>query len=369
MASSRSRGDRRRRVLNEEARSQAGVTVAASNASTENAGDTPRYGAQANIENHPQVTDFVPRQRRTVVLLSTLLLVAATATALLVHFAPQVANKLPAVSAASISTQVAAGTIAWLSAAVLLVVAVYLRMIHMLRRHRVDDDKGRYRVWWWASAAMALLSFNSIAQLHTLATQAVASATGWSVTASAAEWWIAPTAIFGLWIGVRALLEMRESKCAFTTGLAAATCYIATCVVALGWTPELATPWIAAVAAVLPLVGHVFALATMMLFARHVVLDVQGLIETVVRKPKPALKISEQTAPEEPTEEKPLPREEPKPEVASTKSKNAAKKEKPATSQWVDGSEPEDYGDEKPRKLSKAERKRLRKQNANRRAA
>jgi len=354
-------------VLNEEARSQASTTSASATASADNAGDTPRYGAQANIENHPQVTDFVPRQRRTVILLSLLLLATGTVGALLVQFAPLVAEKLPSISAASLSSQIAGGTIAWLSAAVLLAAAVYLRMVHMLRRHCVDDDKGRYRVWWWAAAGMALLSFNSVAQLHTLAAQAAASAAGWSATASAAEWWIVPTALFCLWIGGRALLEMRESRLAFLAGLTAATCYVAVCIAALGWAPEAIAPWSAAIIAVLPLAAHVFALAATMLFARHVVLDVQGLIEAPVRKTKPALKISEQTVESVETEQEP--KAEPKPAKAANNSKRATRKEEPAASQWVDGSEPEEYGDEKPRKLSKAERKRLRKQKANRHAA
>lgn len=371
MASSRSRGDRRRRVLNDESRSQCS-TSATSSSSVGEEEETPRYGAQASIENHPQITDYVPRQRRTVVLTSLLLLGATVGAAFLIQHAGAIAEVLPGISADQLSHQVAGGAVAWLSAALLLLTTFNLRIIYMLRRHRVDDDRGRYRVWWWTSAATVLMSCNAVTGVASLAAGCLAALTGWSFTATAAEWWIVPTALLGLWIGVRALLEMRESRLALLAGTTAAVYYVATFASSLGWMPSVLGEWSPAISAVLAATGHIFTFAAVALFSRHVVLDVQGLIEIPVRKSEASSPSTEKILKEEPETVKLAEtdgKKESHRQKANKQSSHAAKKEEPSASQWVDGSEPETYDDERPRKLSKAERKRLRKQKANRRAA
>ena len=371
MASSRSRGDRRRRVLTEESRAQSS-TSPTSTSSMGAEEETPRYGAQASIENHPQITDYVPRQRRTVVLTSLLLLGATVGAAFLIQYSGASAEALPGVTANELSQQIAGGAVAWLSAALLLLTTFYLRIIYMLRRHRVDDDRGRYRVWWWASAATVLMSSNAVMGVTSLAASCLAAMTGWSLTATAAEWWIVPTALLGMWIGVRALLEMRESRVALLAGISAAACYVATFAASLGWMPSSLGEWSGAITGVLAATGHIFTFAAISLFSRHVVLDVQGLIEIPARKSRAAAESSEQQSEEETETIKLADTDSEKPNQgrkANKQSSPTVKKDEPSASQWVDGSEPESYDDERPRKLSKAERKRLRKQKANRRAA
>ena len=70
MAHNAARAGRRRRVLNEEAltASAMGITARSGSDLSRAGGDTPRYGAGANIENHPQITDYVPRRYRVIVL-------------------------------------------------------------------------------------------------------------------------------------------------------------------------------------------------------------------------------------------------------------------------------------------------------------
>ena len=62
MARNNGRWGRLRRVLNEDL-STTSVAYGTTDADR-TPGDTPRYGAGANIENHPQVTDYVPRRFR-----------------------------------------------------------------------------------------------------------------------------------------------------------------------------------------------------------------------------------------------------------------------------------------------------------------
>ena len=84
------RAGRRRRVMKEEVLS---ASFAAYNSSPHNAGmepgDTPRYGVGANIENHPQITDFVPRRYRVIGLISILGIAVGIFSEFVYYFAPQ----------------------------------------------------------------------------------------------------------------------------------------------------------------------------------------------------------------------------------------------------------------------------------------
>jgi hypothetical protein len=104
-----------------------------------------------------------------------------------------------------------------------------------------------------------------------------------------------------------------------------------------------------------PLAGHTIALTSLLLFGRYVVLDVQGLIEHKPRAASPIIKKKEaESASKRPAT---LPAARPSAELKAVTSDAESRHDR----RWAD-----DDGDdeqEPTRKLSKAERKRLRKQN------
>src|SRR5262252_8477665 len=63
------RSDRRRRVLKEEVLSASARAKSRSNDRDDAGEDAPRYSEAAGVENHPQVTDFVPRRYSTIAML------------------------------------------------------------------------------------------------------------------------------------------------------------------------------------------------------------------------------------------------------------------------------------------------------------
>jgi hypothetical protein len=186
----------------------------------------------------------------------------------------------------------------------LLLVAALARIIHSLRRHRVDDVRGRYRVWRWIAAGALLGSVNAVVGVHQFIARA-AVALGWSITA-------------------------------------------------LGASAD-------ALAGALPLVGHTLILAALMVYARYVVLDVQGLIEHKPRRPaasaakarKPAAKTATTTA-------APAVDSAPAAKAPSPQPKPAAAASTAAAAGWSEADE-DDEDESAGRRLSKAERKRLRK--------
>jgi hypothetical protein len=353
MATHFARGGRRRRVLNDEARTAAGLhaTVVMSN---HDQAEAPRYGEMASIEHHPQITDYVPRRKRA--MLATLAGAAAVAVGgqALVHFAPQAEGALPGVATRDLAAQVAGGLTAWTSAVALLAIAGLARLVLSLRRHRVDDVHGRYRVWKWVAAGALAGSVNVVVGVQTIVASAATAATGWSLTAGGAEWWLAPLALVGGWIAVRMMLEIAESRPSLTMMIVAAVCYTIAAAGSLGWAPDALGSWSGALTGALPLAGHAMALAGMMLFARYVVLDVQGLID---HAPKPAKAPKTIKAPKNDADAAPA--------IAGSTTTAPAKREQApaaAASRWEEaGDAEEDEESEGDQYLSKSERKRLRK--------
>ena len=356
------RGGRRRRVLHEEARTAAGLH-ATTHMSMNDGAEAPRYGELAGVEHHPQITDFVPRRKRAV--LTTLVggaTIAAAAEAL-VHGGEGIASAVPGLAAGQIAGQLAGGLTAWTSAVALLAIAGLARLIYSLRRHRVGDVRGRYRVWKHVAWAGLALSLNAVLGLHTIVRSVAVAATGWSLTAAGSEWWLIPAAIVGGWIAWRLSREAAESPSALAMMFAAAACYGAAAAGSLGWAPAWLGSWSAALTGAGPLAGHTLALAGTMLFARYVVLDVQGLIEHKPRAAKraKAAKMKVEKAPAA-ASAKPA-------AAAATAAK--AKPEPTHAEKWAAAEVETDEDDQESSGvyLSKSERKRLRKQQQQRRAA
>jgi hypothetical protein len=370
MASSMARDGRRRRVLNDEVRSASGASAAASGAPGAAAADAPRYGEQASIEHHPQITDFVPRRMRTV---ATVVVAGAGVAALsqaAVRFAANIAALVPGAAEPLIAGQLAAGLAAWTSAVALLLTAALARIIYSLRRHRISDVSGRYRVWRWVAVGALLASVNAVVGAHAVFAHVATTLTGWSLTTAGSEWWLSPLAIVGAWIGVRLALEIGESRTALAAMVLAGVCYALAAAGALGWSPAALAGWSTLLTGGLPLLGHALLLAAMMVFARYVVLDVQGLIEHKPRRARApqARPATSKTAATTASSSSPAGSTlAPKPAAASLAAASSAPA--PGRSDDDDDADEEDddaYGD---RPLSKAERKRLRKQQRRNRAA
>jgi hypothetical protein len=284
----------------------------------------------------------------------------ALAAAALGRWAEPIAAALPGVSADEVGERLASGLTSWTSAIALLTVAGLARLVYSLRRHRVDDLAGRYRVWTWMIWGALALSANSVIGLHAPVARAATAMTGWSLTAGGAEWWLAPMALVGAWIGARVALEVAESRGALCMMVLSAACYAVAAAGSLGWSPAWLGGWSDAVVTAVPHVGHAILLGGVMLFARYVVLDVQGLIDHTPRRPAGRV----EARPGAETEASPPTLKATAPALAAAPA--AARKNEPTPPQRrpavvVDEDE---ENDDPPaaRYLSKAERKRLRKQ-------
>src|SRR6478752_3481173 len=130
------RSDRRRRVLNEEVRSTSGSRAAVRAAVDE---DAPRYSDAAGVENHPQITDFVPRRYSTIALLGLFGVGATAATSALHYFGVPFAYSHGMNSSAAFDLTARGNLTAWLAAVVLFMASIFCAMTYSIRRHRIDD--------------------------------------------------------------------------------------------------------------------------------------------------------------------------------------------------------------------------------------
>jgi hypothetical protein len=374
--------DRRRRVLKDE------VLAASNNYATmraktdlEPAADAPRYSDAAGVENHPQITDFIPRRYSTIAVLVAIGLATTAALAAAQMFLLPMAAARGMRGAAIFSLDGYGSLASWLAAVVLALTCAICLIVLSIRRHRIDDFKGRYRVWLGAAIVCLFASANSVAGLHQMIAELLGAATGWTALRDGAVWWLTLAGLPVAWITLRAILDVRECRLAGALLIAAVACYAVSVVSYLGLA-GIADPQTRSISVgATLLMGHWFVLAAIVSYARFVVLDAQGLI-TVRRRSvakRPAKVEIAKTVPA--TSVTPAAKPATSIFAAAGLSRSTVQSAKtPAdSSRWVDGSRPErdrydrddddDDSVDGDRKLSKADRKRLRKLKAQGRAA
>ncbi len=267
----------------------------------------------------------------------------------------------------------------WLVHGLCTAAAVSAGLTYLVRRHRVDDYRGRYRWWLWVAGCCLLASADATTHFSTQLTRVVARASGSGVFLSpsiASLWPLLAGALLGAFLA----RELYESKFAVTLLLASASSVLATAVVMSGRLP-ISDPILAGMAiASGRFLAVWFCLTGLLWYARHVDLAAHGLLpaasstrnhkqETEVdastergtdkesakprpkKMPKQKKKASPQTADSEP-----------EPATGPQAASKPSKQDRVAASASHDSVESEDGAEDEYRGLSKSERRRLRKQ-------
>jgi hypothetical protein len=281
--------DRRRRVLKDEVLAASNNHSAMRAAADASADDAPRYSDAAGVENHPQVTDFIPRRYRTIAILVMIGVGTTTVLAALDYFAGAIAQASGARAVNAIVMTAPGSLASWLSAVLLLIASGTCLLTYSIRRHRIDDFRGRYRVWLGASIVCLTMSANSVTGLHQTLADILSHATGWAALRDGAAWWLMVPGLPVAWVLFRALFDVRECRFAAALALVAVTSYAISAASFLGLSPTADPQARALAVGTTLLAGHWFVLAAAVSYARFVVLDAQGLI--TARRPQPAKKV------------------------------------------------------------------------------
>jgi hypothetical protein len=164
----------------------------------------------------------------------------------------------------------------WFSSLVLLSAAVAALEVYAVRRHKVDDYHGRYRIWLWAAACCFLMASDAATGGHEAARQIAVSTAGTRVIGDGSIWWVVPAVLLFTAVGSRLLMDMWPCRLSVTALAAAAIAFVVALAVSLGWlAPQSATHRLLVGHGTL-LGGHWLLLSAFVLHARYVILDAEG---------------------------------------------------------------------------------------------
>jgi hypothetical protein len=271
------RHDRRRRVLTDDMLAGA-ETPSETTGSQASVAAAESYAVAARREQQPHVVDLVPLGwlGQTLFLLTGVTIVAGLEV--VYTMLPDWRANLGDESLAALDLAGPGSLAHWFSSMLLAWAAGLGWLIYRLRSHRIDDYRGRYRVWWLLAPATLILSVNEIAPLERLgAGLAKLALSGFSI--SHERWWVLGCA--GCWLALagRAMFETWRSRGA-TFVLALATLQLLLAATAGEWlTIKLNSAEGVMLLGGLRMGGHLLLFCAASLYARHVILDAEGRIK------------------------------------------------------------------------------------------
>ncbi|MBW3596256.1 MAG: hypothetical protein KY475_03160 [Planctomycetes bacterium] len=370
-----SRDERRRRVLMDESAADAAPGDEASSAPKRSRAKTEspapsRYAGAAWEESQPRITSLLPTRRLT---LWAWLLACSAAVGLLGYLHVAVAGwkeRLPEVDFAPLELAARGSLGAWLASLLLAWASIVAVQVFLIRRHRNDDYQGTYRLWLTLAAALGLGSIVAATKLDVMAGELVAVLCG--IPAHATLIRVLLIGAVAAACSVRSIWEIKPSRGALSLLAAAMTCYLAVALLSLG-VVKAPAPWTTGGGALAALIAHVFVLLTVGVFGRYVHLEARGELMLRPRKEKrPRAKAARRRASAEAAAETPAPRtakkRAAKTDLEETASKKADEKPAPVANSKPASKSPtlaiaDEEEEDRPAALSKAERRRLRKQN------
>lgn len=272
------REDRRRRVLRDDPAQPMGVR--SSKRAKKPATDARLYSDAALHGSQPRVTDLIPTRLISVAacFLLGLLGIAVVLGLFLVQPGRDGVQSAPDAWALGLAGP---GTLAaWYGSLTLGLAALVCLMIFHLRRYKVDDYRGRYRLWLWGFAALVLASADTCTAVHRMLRTSMMKLTGETLWGNGAIWWVLGWVLVSLMIGTRVVIDTRRSwGTLFWTTLATAA-YTASAIIYLG-VVQMPEPEIQLMAQTgLGLLAHHLLLVGLICGARYFYLEAQGELHT-----------------------------------------------------------------------------------------
>lgn len=176
----------------------------------------------------------------------------------------------------------------WFSSLVLLAAAVAALAVYGIRRRRTDDYRGRYRVWLWAAGCWFLMATDQAASLREAFRDLMTQLTDVTPLGDASLWWIAAYAILWIALGSRLLGDMRPCRLSMVALLVAAAAHGLALADRLGLVFFEAGPRTVMFRIGSEMAGNLFVLTAMLLHARYVLMDAEGLLpERASSNPEP----------------------------------------------------------------------------------
>ena len=215
-------GSRRRRVVIDEVanRSEGRTTPASSspakttrkkNDADASPGDSRLYTFGAGRRGQRKTTDFVPKRVLPFSFVVLVLVVIAAAINALAVYAPSWEPTIGAEGMRMLSLTGIGSLGNWFASAMFILAGVTCLQVFALRKHRCDDYRGTYRIWFWLSGAMFLSSLHFAVDFGSVGKNVLESITQQSFYDKI---WLVVTfkLVLLALIGVRAAFEIKESR-------------------------------------------------------------------------------------------------------------------------------------------------------------
>jgi hypothetical protein len=226
---------------------------------------------------------LVPSRLATIALAAAILLAMVGACLALHALSGALASVAPGVDLAPLRLDRNGSMAHWLASTLLVVAAALAMFVYSLRRHRVDDYHGRYRVWLWTCAACLVASLVETTGLDRTARD-LCGLVAKRASVSNDVLWPSIAGILGGGIGLRLYLEIRRSRAAVGTWAASSLSFAAALAAYQGWPLAVGDAGLPYWARGSWLVGYVLVLTTFLLYARYVQLDVGGSLARRTKK-------------------------------------------------------------------------------------
>lgn len=234
------RDDRRRRLLTNE---ELLVGESAREADAAQASSVPRrltrYAKAADMSQQPRITDLIPRRPLLLCLWCMLGLSMIAGLETLYFWMPQVARATRDGRVAAFDLDGEGSLGAWFTSLMLGTAALYALLIYSLRRHRMDDYRGGYRIWLWASACFFVMSVDEAGSLHEGFKELMAHLThnrlAYDPVGDGSLWWVIAYGAVLAPLGLLILWDMSETWVAPLSALATGGCYAAAVATQLGY--------------------------------------------------------------------------------------------------------------------------------------
>ena len=356
------REERRRRVLADER-----VLNSARESTTSTRGRSKRnparpYTQDALADRQPRLGDAVPLRPFTLSVLFLLgwawVIVHGTIYACIAKFGAPAGVNLETFNLRGYAT-----LSSWSSSVMLLLSAVLAVAILKFRRHRSDDYRGRYRMWYYMAALLLVASMNASADLMRLTSMPIRFVTEWAKLEDPATAQASLRFLIAALIGVRLLIEMRASKGSMAALLFSGVAYAVSVMLDHRWIEFGDETMQTTIFGLSRLSGHYLLMMSLVVYIRQVFMVAQGIVTVAPREKRAKPKASAKSS---------------RPKAEKTKAKPQTSKPDPTPSVEDESEEADESDDEyqdledgEPAtlKMSKAERRRMRKNKRKQRRA
>ena len=147
-----------------------------------------RWSDAAALERQLRLVDLIPQRRWLLALWFVLLSGVIAGLTWLYAWMPQLAAMTKDGRVAAFDLDGEGSLASWYSSALLAMASVVALIIYGLRRHRLDDYRGRYRIWLWASLILLLASIDVATSLHAVLRPLMTALTGTPLYGDGSIW-------------------------------------------------------------------------------------------------------------------------------------------------------------------------------------